>query len=326
MSDPRVEYAIVENPIVRIQGLEKSYGRVRALTSLSLALAPGPTGLLGPNGSGKTTLLKLLLGLLRPDAGRAEIAGCDPASARGRLALRRAVGYMPEGDCLIPGMTGVEIVSTLGCLTGLARDDALSRSHEVLDYVGIYEVRYRLADEYSAGTKQRLKLAQALVHDPGLLLLDEPTSGLDPKGRRHMLDLVHDLGHRQGKSLLVCSHLLPDVERTCRNVIVLRRGTVALAGSIEELTRVEERRVRVEVGGDREGFARALSGSGYAWTEEPGGRIGVPLDGRAQDVDELFALAAAAGVSLRSIEEVRCSLEEVFVAGLAAEPGGEEGR
>jgi ABC-2 type transport system ATP-binding protein len=284
---------------------------------LSLELAAGPTGLLGPNGAGKTTLIKVLLGLLRPDAGSAVIAGFDPSTAAGRLALRRSVGYMPESDCLIGGLTGLEIVATLGRLTGLVREDALSRAHEVLDYVGVHEARYRMADEYSSGMKQRLKLAQALVHDPGLLLLDEPTSGLDPKGRRHMLDLVHDLGHAQGKSLLLCSHLLPDIERTCEVVVVLRQGAVALAGRIDELTRVEGLSVRVEVAGDRARYETALADSGFACRSDPAGRLTVRLDGRSEDADELFAIAESAGVSLRSIEEVRSSLEDVFVAGMA---------
>ena len=302
-----------------IRGLEKSYGTVRALRALSLELAPGPTGLLGPNGAGKTTLIKLLLGLLRPDAGHATIAGHDPTTVQGRLALRRSVGYMPENECSVPGLSGLEIVATLGQLTGLTRADSLSRAHEVLDYVGIHEARYRLADEYSAGMKQRLKLAQALVHDPGLLLLDEPTSGLDPKGRRHMLDLIHDLGHVQGKSLLLCSHLLPDIERTCRDVVVLREGAVAISGAIGELTRVEGLRVRVEVGGDRERFERAIAASGYACTQEANGRLTIRLDGRAADADELYALAAESGASLRGVEQVRSSLEQVFVAGLTTE-------
>lgn len=309
-------------PVLSIEGLEKSYGKVRALRGLTLELAPGPTGLLGPNGAGKTTLIKLLLGLLRPDSGRASIAGCDPTTVAGRLALRRSVGYMPESDCLIPGLSGLDIVATLGRLTGLSRADSLSRSHEVLDYVGIHEARYRVADEYSAGMKQRLKLAQALVHDPSLLLLDEPTSGLDPLGRKHMLELVHDLGYVQGKSFLLCSHLLPDIERTCREVVVLREGSVALAGAIDDLTRVQGRRVRVEVGGDRARFESALSTAGFAAEAGRDGRLTVRLDGRAEDADELFAIAASSGTTLRSVEEVRSSLEQVFVHGVAAEGSG----
>jgi len=289
--------------IVELRGLEKSYGSVPALAGLSLTLAAGPTGLLGPNGAGKTTLIKILLGLLRPDSGAASISGSDPATAAGRLAIR-----------LIPRLTGLEIVATLGRLTGLPRDDSISRAHEVLDYVGLEEARYRLADGYSTGMKQRLKLAQALVHDPELLLLDEPTSGLDPKGRRHMLDLVHDLGHRQGKSLLLCSHLLPDVERTCENVVVLRGGRVVISGPIRDLTRVDGRRLRLEVTGDRDRLVLLLSESGASPTEELDGRIGVRLGDGIEDADRLFALAAAAGASLRRVEEVRSSLEDVFLA------------
>ena len=300
--------------IVRIRGLEKNYGSVRALAGLDLDLAPGATGLLGPNGAGKTTLLKLLLGLLRPDAGEARLAGHDPSTAHGRIELRRAVGYMPENDCLLPAMTGLDVVATLGRLTGLAREDSLARSHEVLDYVGIEEARYRVADDYSTGMKQRLKLAQALVHDPPFLLLDEPTSGLDPKGRRHMLELVHDLGHAQGKSLLLCSHLLLDIERTCEHVVVLKKGEVAVAGSIADLTRVEGRRLRLEVAGDRPRLVGALAAAGYAPADEPDGRLCVRIDGRSEDADELFAIACDAGASLRGIEEVRSSLEEVFLA------------
>jgi ABC-2 type transport system ATP-binding protein len=307
--------------IVELRRLVKRYGTVPAISDLSLSLAAGPAGLLGPNGAGKTTLIKILLGLLRPDSGEARIAGQDPAGASGRLSIRRIVGYMPESDCLLPGLTGLEVVSTLARLTGLSRRDAISRAHEVLDYVGIEEARYRLADGYSTGMKQRLKLAQALVHDPELLLLDEPTSGLDPKGRRHMLDLVHDLGHRQGKSLLLCSHLLPDVERTCESVVVLREGKVVVSGPIRELTRVEGRKLRLEIAGNRVGFLRSLTEAGYPHSEAAGGGVDVILADEIPDADPLFALAARAGVSLRSVAEVRSSLEDVFLAGIhAGEP------
>src|SRR5262245_4008408 len=240
--------------ILALQGLSKHYGAIRALDGLTLEVPPGPTGLLGPNGAGKSTLIKLLLGQLEPSGGKARIAGFDPTNGPERLALRRRVGYMPESDCLIPRMNGVELVTALGRLTGMTARDAITRAHEVLDYVGIEEARYRGLDEYSTGMKQRLKLAQALVHDPELLLLDEPTNGLDPKGRKHMLELVHDLGHAQGKSLLLCSHLLPDVERTCERVVVIHKGRIQSSGSIEELTRSDGSWVEVEVDGDIAAF------------------------------------------------------------------------
>jgi ABC-2 type transport system ATP-binding protein len=299
---------------VVLAGLEKRYGRIRALESLSLTIPPGPVGLLGPNGAGKSTLLRLLLGLLRQDGGSARIAGLDPTTRAGRLAIRRVVGYMPESDCLVPGMNGVELVTTLGRLTGLTRRDAMTRSHEVLDYVGLEEARYRGLDEYSTGMKQRLKLAQALVHDPAMLLLDEPTNGLDPKGRRHMLELVHDLGHAQGKNLLVCSHLLPDIERTCRDVIVLHRGRALASGSIEGLTRVAERWLGVELEDEAPLFERALGEARLDFERLAPREYRVRFE--AQDEgeagDRLFALAQRSGAVVHRLAAQRSSLEQVY--------------
>jgi len=302
-------------PIIVLEGLAKSYGRIRALEGLDIALGSGAIGLLGPNGAGKSTLIKLLLGQLEPSGGRARIAGFDPTRRSERLALRREVGYMPESDCLIPQMNAVELVTALGRLTGLSPRDAITRAHEVLDYVGLEEARYRALDEYSTGMKQRLKLAQALVHDPRLLLLDEPTNGLDPKGRRHMLELIHDLGHAQGKSLLVCSHLLPDVERTCDSVVVIDRGRILSTGTIEELTRKEGSWVRTEVDGDVAGFRAELSAAGLVFEVDGACSQRVRLDD--SDGDGLFALAARAGASLTELVVERSTLEQVFVEALA---------
>lgn len=301
--------------IIVLEGLEKRYGSIRALEGLTLALPPGPIGLLGPNGAGKSTLIKLLLGQLEPSGGKARIAGFDPTQRAERLALRRKVGYMPESDCLIPRMNGVELVTALGRLTGLVPRDAITRAHEVLDYVGLEEARYRGLDEYSTGMKQRLKLAQALVHDPELLLLDEPTNGLDPKGRRHMLELVHDLGHAQQKSILLCSHLLPDVERTCERVVVIDRGRIRSSGSIEELTRGEESWVHTEVEGDVAAFRAALQAAGLEFEVEGAWTQRVRL--ATADADPLFAVAARAGVALSELTTERSTLEDVFVEALA---------
>jgi ABC-2 type transport system ATP-binding protein len=303
-------------PVLELRALSKSYGRVRALDELTLELAPGPIGLLGPNGAGKTTLIKVLLGLLPPDGGRATVVGHDPATTAGRLAVRRVVGYMPESDCLIPGLSSVELVATLARLSGLTPIDALTRAHEVLDYVGLDEARYRPADGYSTGMKQRLKLAQALVHDPELLLLDEPTNGLDPKGRRHMLDLVHDLGHAQGKSILLCSHLLPDVERTCRDVVVLKKGRAVLSGAIAELTRSAGREYALAVDGDAQAFRAALAAEGLAHGGKDG-ELTVELPADAPDADRLFLLAQRAGARITRLAARRSSLEEVFLEGIA---------
>ncbi|MBL8862824.1 MAG: ABC transporter ATP-binding protein [Planctomycetes bacterium] len=313
-------------PILVLDALAKSYGAVRALDGLTLALAPGPTGLLGPNGAGKTTLLKLCLGLVAPDSGSARIAGCDPRSTAGRARLRREVGYMPEGDCLVPGMSGVETIAMLGRLSGLAPRDAMTRAHEVLDYAGLDEARYREVAGWSTGMKQRLKLAQALVHDPPLLLLDEPTDGLDPAGRRHMLDLVHDLGHAQQKSLILCSHLLPDVEATCDAVVVLSKGRAAAAGRITDLVGSARPSVRVEFQGDADVFARELRSAGLACAPAAGGALAVELPPAppgepGADADEVLAAAARASVRVSAVEPERATMEAAFLQALAA--GGE---
>ncbi|MEM9380893.1 MAG: ABC transporter ATP-binding protein [Planctomycetota bacterium] len=306
--------------IVRLRGLVKHFGDVHALRGVDMDLPPGPVGLLGPNGAGKTTLIGLLLGLLEPTSGEASVAGLSPTTRAARVEIRKRVGYMPESDCLLPGMSGVELVATLGKLTGLSREDAMTRAHEVLDYVELEEARYRPLDGYSTGMKQRLKLAQALVHDPDLLLLDEPTNGLDPAGRRHMLSLVEDLGRRQGKNVLLCSHLLPDVERTCDHVVVIVKGRAVLQGSIAELTAADAKRVRVEVENDAPTFLDALAAAGMetSVTKEDG--LVVTLPQGVDDADELCAVAAREGVVLGALEPVSATLEDVFLQAVHAPP------
>jgi ABC-2 type transport system ATP-binding protein len=304
----------LQAPVIELERLVKRFGEHRALAELSVAIPPGTVGLLGPNGAGKTTLIKVLLGLLSIDGGRARIRGLDPSRRKERMQLRRAVGYMPEGDCLLPRMTAVELVSTLGRITGLSPEDAMTRAHEALDYVGLEEQRYRDLEEYSTGMKQRLKLAQALAHDPPILLLDEPTNGLDPKGRRHMLELIRDLGHQRGKQILLCSHLLPDVERTCDHVVVIDHGRVVLDGAIGELTGAQSQSVRVRVDDPAGAFAAALAAAGRRFEREGDGALRVLCEnGQERDADQLFAMAHAAGTPLSAVETVRSTLDQVFM-------------
>lgn len=305
--------------LLEIRGLVKRFGEVCALDGLDLTLESGAVGLLGPNGAGKTTLIKVLLGLLMPDEGQVRIVGFDPRQARARLDLRAKLGYMPESDCLAPGMSAVELTRLLAELAGLSREDAMTRTHEVLDYVGLDESRYRPSEEYSTGMKQRLKLAQALVHDPPLLLLDEPTNGLDPKGRKHMLDLVHDLAQVQKKSLLVCSHLLPDIERTCERVVVLSKGRVSLQGSIAELLTRRGQRVRLEQTGAGPQFRERLAQLSIQVEAEHAREWLLLCPDSMTDFDELFAVAAASGVRIHGMRASKESLEQVFLAGLGLE-------
>src|SRR5260221_3635553 len=220
-------------PVVTLEDVSVAYGKSAALKSVTTSFSAGAVGLLGPNGAGKSTLLKALLGFLVPGPGRLRVLGLDVVEAP--LEIRARVGYMPENDAHIPGMNAVSFVAYCGELAGLPRVDAMQRAHEVLYYVGLGEARYRNVETYSAGMKQRIKLAQALVHDPDLLFLDEPTNGMDPKGRDEMLELVRDLAHNKGVNLILCSHLLPDVEYTCDSVVVMDKGAIATAGPIEAL-------------------------------------------------------------------------------------------
>src|SRR5205807_8420956 len=213
-----------DNAVVALDAVTVTYGRNQALRDVTASFSTGAVGLLGPNGAGKSTMIKTLLGFIVPDRGQMRVLGLDVAIAP--LEIRARVGYMPENDAHIPGMNAVSFVAYCGELAGLPRVDATERAHEVLFYVGLGEARYRNIETYSTGMKQRIKLAQALVHDPDLLLLDEPTNGMDPKGREEMLALVRDLGQNKGISLLLSSHVLPDVEYACDHVIVMDKGGV----------------------------------------------------------------------------------------------------
>jgi ABC-2 type transport system ATP-binding protein len=212
-----------------------------ALRGLTLTLEPGIIGLLGPNGSGKSTLLKTLLGLLRPAAGRGQVLGV-PLGAPGAAELRARIGYMPEYDALIEDASAYEQVAFWGELSGLSARQARDRAHEVLYFVGLDEARYRNCSGYSTGMRQRVKLAQALVHSPDLVFLDEPTNGLDPDGRKRMLDLVLKVRTELGTSVVLASHLLQDVERVADQLVILDKGEAKAAGSMAGLRRMLSQR------------------------------------------------------------------------------------
>ncbi len=298
--------------VVSLDGVTVAYGANRALRDVTASFATGAVGLLGPNGAGKSTMIKALLGFIVPEHGRMRVLGYDVAESP--LAIRARVGYMPESDAHIPGMNAVSFVAYCGELAGLPRVDAMQRAHEMLFYVGLGEARYRNVETYSTGMKQRIKLAQALVHDPDLLFLDEPTNGMDPKGRDEMLELVRDLAHNKGVNLILSSHLLPDVEYTCDHVVVMDKGHIAAAGPIDAMKqprgRVYELRVKTPTG-DLESFTGQLHAAGLEChaTDEDVMRVFVPGDGGAR---ELFALASRAHVQVRHLRPSIPTLEDVF--------------
>ena len=298
--------------------LVKRYGRIVALNGVTLQVQPGVVGLLGPNGAGKSTLISVLLGQTPATSGSATVLGLD-ARRRQRL-IRQRVGFMPENDCLIPGLTGTGYVCYAGRLAGMARSDAMQRAHEVLDYVDLGEARYRPAEQYSAGMKQRLKLAQALVHDPDLLLLDEPTNGMDPEGRQAMLGLIADLG-ASGISVLLSSHLLPDVERVCARVVIMGAGEILTTGVIDELSRPHPTLYTLDYVGAGRVLALELIERGVTVADagsvavDGTGKLAVTLPAAGRQ-DLVLEAVQRTGVSLRGLHPKRSSLEETFMAAL----------
>ncbi|HXG54352.1 MAG TPA: ABC transporter ATP-binding protein [Vicinamibacterales bacterium] len=317
--------SVSTDPVVHLDGVSVIYGANRALKNVSASFARGAVGLLGPNGAGKSTMLKSLLGFVKPSEGRMTVLGMDVAEAP--LAIRARIGYMPENDAHIPGMNAVSFVAYCGQLAGLPSVDAMQRAHEVLYYVGLGEARYRNIDTYSTGMKQRIKLAQALVHDPDLLFLDEPTNGMDPKGRDEMLELIRDLGHNKNVNLILSSHLLPDVEFTCDHVIVMDKGQVVAQGPIDELKGPAGRVFELRVKGNLPAFLDVLQAAGLECnaTDADVLRVFVPArlagaeaagtsgEGRAaNDQRIIFELAARHDVQVRHLRPSVPTLEDVF--------------
>jgi ABC-2 type transport system ATP-binding protein len=293
--------------------LAKSYGNIIALKGVTLTVEPGVVGLLGPNGAGKSTLLSVLLGQTPATSGRASVLGFD--ARRQQSKIRQRIGFMPENDCLIPGHTGVGYVHYCGRLSGMSYADAMQRTHEVLDYVALEEARYRPAEQYSTGMKQRLKLAQALVHDPDLIFLDEPTNGMDPQGRQVMLGLIEDLG-RTGISVILSSHLLPDVERVCARVVIMGGGEVLTTGDIAEMRKPHPTLYTVDFAGEDGMFARRLVERGVRVLEAPlAGHVAVELPASGTQNIVLEA-ARDTGAAIRGLHPKRSSLEEMFLAAL----------
>ena len=291
-----------------LKNIRKSYGRITALNDLSVAAPEGAVGLLGPNGAGKTTMIRTLLGLIRIDSGEGQVLGLD--IRKKPLQVRQIVGFVPEDECLFPGVEGVEFVAYAGELSGMGRTDALQRTHEVLDYVGLGEARYRKVDSYSTGMKQRLKIASAIVHDPSLVILDEPTNGMDPAGRIEVLELTRDLCKNKGVNLLFSSHLLVDVEAVCDHVIVLGRGRLLAEGAIADLTRSERPIFEVRVKGDLAAFSALLTTKGCTCEDRDGILLVELPPGTSQEL--LWSTASDAGEQIRLLKPLRNTLEEVF--------------
>ena len=308
---------------IRVRNLNFAYTREPVLKSINFELEQGAIGLLGPNGSGTTTLLRCLLGHVPLKAGQVEVLGHDMAkSAR---AARAGLGWMPESGGIIPGMSGVGLVAYLGELSGMPARDAMQRAHEVLHYVGLADERYRPCENYSQGMKQRLKLAQSLVHDPTWIFLDEPTSGLDPRGRVSILELIRDLAWNKNLGVILSTHLLADVEAVCREIVVLRKGELLARQNLDGAARQPRQVFEVEGFGDTEGFLTGLAELGAEVSQDQrlllvtldmarvAGTAGA--DGTwdaAGGVKAILAVAAVRGYALRRLRRRPVSLADEF--------------
>ncbi|NBM17539.1 ABC transporter ATP-binding protein [Streptomyces sp. GC420] len=317
--------------MIATESLSKRFPRVTALDRLSMDIQPGVTGLVGANGAGKSTLIKILLGLSPASEGRASVLGLDVATSGG--AIRERVGYMPEHDCLPPDVSATEFVVHMARMSGLPPAAARERTADTLRHVGLYEERYRPIGGYSTGMKQRVKLAQALVHDPQLVFLDEPTNGLDPVGRDEMLGLIRRIHTDFGISVLVTSHLLGELERTCDHVVVIDGGRLLRSSSTSDFTQTTAT-LAVEVTDsddhpDGTGALRAAllaKGLQPAAAEEQGlpgaGHILLVEATGEETYDVIRDAVAELGVGLVRMEQRRHHIAEVFRSEPAAEPAG----
>jgi ABC-2 type transport system ATP-binding protein len=301
--------------LIEARKLSKRYGPIQALGNaqggIDAAIDGKIIGLLGPNGAGKSTLLKALLGII-PFEGAAKVLGLD--ASREGTAIRDRVGYMPEQEAYLSGMSAVELCTYAGELSGLPRTEAMQRAHAALYYAGLEEKRYQPIDTYSTGMKQRVKLAQALVHDPELLFLDEPTNGLDPRSRDEMLELISELPERRNCSIVLSTHLLPDVERVCDHAVIMHKGTVRFVGTIDDLrgARGPDTEIFVEVKADAAKLADVMTEAGATCSVVSPVTVSIDLPESATN-QLVFARAREAGIQVRALGVRRETVEAAFL-------------
>jgi ABC-2 type transport system ATP-binding protein len=300
-------------PILDLRAVHKRFGTVHALRGVNAKVERSSKviGLLGPTGAAKSTLVKCMLGII-PFPGEARVLGLEPRADG--PAIRARVGYMPEGDVFLSGLSAVELCTYAGELSGLPRTEAMQRAHAALYYAGLEDKRYQQIDGYSTGMKQRVKLAQALVHDPELLFLDEPTNGLDPRARDEMLALITELPEKRGCAIIVSTHLLTDVDRVCDSAVIMHQGSVRFAGTIDELRArgMSGNDVIIEVRDNAELLTSELVAKGAEVSStSPVSMIATLPAGL--DVRGVLELARRAGVQLRTIEPHRASMEQAFL-------------
>ncbi|MBS1833986.1 MAG: ABC transporter ATP-binding protein [Acidobacteria bacterium] len=297
-------------PVIQLENLSVRLGNRDILRGLTGTLSGRTIGLLGPNGAGKSTMINTLLGFYPPVAGTAKILGYDIRTHA--KDIRRLVGYMPENDTFIGSMSAVSFVRMMAELSGLPREAALERAHEALFYVGLGEARYRQVGTYSLGMKQLAKLAQAIVHGPKLVVLDEPTNGLDPPARQRMLKLIKEMRDSNHMHIVLCSHLLKDVEDTCEEVMILKQGQMVYSANLEDERKLNRRFLELETYGVQNGFVEAAEALGCECAALAGGRVKMVL-GTGVEIRDIYKLAAERDLQLRRLSYRRDTLEDIFL-------------
>ncbi len=304
----------LSDPILKVEHMSKNYGKFLALNDFNCEIQPGVTGLLGPNGAGKTTFIRSLLGIIPFEEGKIQFL--EWILPRDLMKARDFIGYQPEIETKLLRTSAIQYVTLIGKLSGLPRQAAIQRAFDVLHYVGLEEARYRDLMTFSTGMLQRVKLAAALVNDPTVLILDEPTAGMDPMGRNQMLELIKDLGKNHGKHVILSTHLLPDVERTCDNVVVIANGKNVFQGSIKNLLDSPEQEVpyQLQISGDLKAFIDALKDHGFKAEIEDTHFIScwIPRDDLQLQI-KIFKIAKSLKVTIRTFRPYRKNLEGIFI-------------
>ena len=296
--------------LISLRNVEVRYGRITALKNFSCEIEGGSIGLLGPNGAGKSTLIKTLLGFIRPKKGSVEVFGME--MPKRYLEVRQRMGYMPEKEVISPRVSAVSFLTYCGCLYGMSRVDAMERAHEVLNYVGMDDNRYRPTETYSTGMLQRVKFGAALIHDPKLLLLDEPTNGLDPDGRIKMLELIRNLPKERDITIILSSHLLPDVEYVCDHLIIIGKGEKVRDGAIADITAVRDGVFEVRVKDREAEYLAALESNGFGIRQQFNGNLMVTKPPEI-DISVFFKIARDQNTHVRHLVPLRASLEDAFM-------------
>lgn len=304
------ETPLTMTALIELRNVTKDYGSFRALSKIELTIHPGITGLLGPNGAGKSTLIKVLLGLVRITVGDGHVLGFPIRTSADQI--RPHIGYMPEDDCYVHGLSGIESVQVVAQLSRFPATEALRRGHEILDFCGMGQERYRPVETYSTGMRQKLRFAMAIVHDPKLLILDEPTSGLDPEEREAMLNRIRILARQFGKSVILCTHILPDVQVVCDNVVILAGGSVRVSDSLDELCRMPNPSMTVTLSGNRDAYRDRLTAKGVQ--SEVMSLRQLRVFGEAAELNEpLWSAATESGCIVRGLSPSKNSLEQIFL-------------